>query len=135
MDELLQKILMQQNDDAERAVRLYEARLQRDVREIEIEIKMLSEAKQVIQRLLMEARSRDGFRTPVKRRNSTDRIMIETAIRRALYGKASVKSRDIYEEVKKVSHDLKHSTFRSHLHRMKEKGLILQHGRGAWKRI
>lgn len=120
-------------DDEERAIQLYEARLQRDIREIEIEIRSLQDSKQVLQRLLMEARRRDGFSRPVKRRNSVDRVMIETAIRRALYGKASVKSRDIYEEAKKVSSDLKHSTFRSHLHRMKEKGLILQHGRGAWK--
>lgn len=119
-------------DDEERAIRLYEARLQRDIQEIENEIKRLHDTKYVLQRLLMEARSRDGFRPPVKRRNSVDRVMIETAIRRALYGKASVKSRDIYEEAKKVSSDLKHSTFRSHLHRMKEKGLVLQHGRGAW---
>lgn len=120
-------------DDEEKAIRLYEARIQRDIQEIEREIIRLRDSKEVLQRLLMEARRRDGFRPPVKRRNSVDRVMIETAIRRALYGKASVKSRDIYEEVKKVSSDLKHSTFRSYLHRMKEKGLILQHGRGAWK--
>lgn len=120
-------------DDEERAIRLYEARLQHDIREIESEINRLQDSKQVLQRLLMEARNRDGFRPPVKRRNSVDRVMIETAIRRSLYGKESVKSRDIYEEVKKVSSELKHSTFRSHLHRMKEKGLILQQGRGAWK--
>lgn len=132
---MLQKSVMQQNNDEEKAVRLYEARLQHDIRTIENEIKQLSDAKQVLQRLLMEARTRDGFRTPIKRRNSTDRVLIEAAIRRALYGKTSVRSRDLYEEVKKVSHDLKHSTFRSHLHRMKEKGLILQDGRGVWKRI
>lgn len=120
-------------DDEEKAIRLYEARIQRDIQEIEREIIRLRDSKEVLQRLLMEARRRDGFRPPVKRRNSADRVMIETAIRRALYGKASVKSRDIYEEVKKVSSDIKHSTFRSYLHRMKEKGLILQHGRGAWK--
>jgi len=120
-------------DDDEKAIRLYEARLQQDLREIEQEIIKLQDAKGVIQRLLMEARTRDGLKPPVKRRNSVDRVMIETAIRRSLYGRSSVKSRDIYDEVRKVSHDLKHSTFRSHLHRMKEKGLILQHGRGAWK--
>lgn len=124
---------VQQMDDDEKAIRLYEARLQQDLREIEQEIIKLQDAKGVIQRLLMEARTRDGLKPPVKRRNSVDRVMIETAIRRSLYGRSSVKSRDIYDEVRKVSHDLKHSTFRSHLHRMKEKGLILQHGRGAWK--
>lgn len=122
-------------DDEENAIRLYEARLQRDLQEIEREIIRLHDAKQVLQRLLMEARTRDGLRPPIKRRNSADRVMIETTIRRTLHGRASVKSRDIYEEVKKVSHDLKHSTFRSHLHRMKEKGIILQHGRGAWKLV
>ena len=130
---MLQKTEVQQMDDTEKAIRLYEARLQQDIREIESEIRRLNESKRVIQRLLMEARTRDGFKSPVSRRNSVDRVMIETAIRRSLYGRSSVKSRDIYNEVKKVSHDLKHSTFRSHLHRMKEKGLILQHGRGAWK--
>ena len=120
-------------DDEERAIRLYEARLHQDLRELEQEIVRLQQAKAVIQRLLSEARTRDGFKTPTKRRNSVDRVMIETAIRRALYGRSSVKTRDIYKEVQEVSSDLKHSTFRSHLHRMKEKGLIMQHGRGAWK--
>lgn len=120
-------------DEEEKAIRLYEVRLQRDIEEIENEINTLEESKKVLQRLLMEVRKRDGFRTPIRRRNSVDRVMIETAIRRALYGKASVKSRDIYEATKKVSTDLKHSTFRSHLHRMKERGLISQHGRGSWK--
>ena len=120
-------------DDGEKVVRLYEARLQQDIREIENEIRRLQESKQVLQRLLMEVRVSGKYRPAVKRRNSVDRVMIETAIRRALYGKTFVKSRDIYKEVLKVSHDLKHSTFRSHLHRMKEKGLILQHGRGSWK--
>lgn len=120
-------------DDNERAVRLYEARLQQDMRDLDIEIRRLQESKRVLQRLLMEARDSGKYRPAVKRRNSVDRVMIETAVRSALYGKTSVKSRDIYNEVLKVSNDLKHSTFRSHLHRMKEKGLILQHGRGAWK--
>ena len=120
-------------DNEETSVRLYEARLQHDMQEIEFEIKRLQDAKQVLQRLLMEVRKRDGLTPAIKRRNSVDRIMIETAVRRSLYGKAAVKSRNIYEEVKKVSPDLKHSTFRSHLHRMKEKGIILQHGRGEWK--
>lgn len=120
-------------DDEERAIRLYEARLARDIQDLENEIRRLYEAKLVLQRLLGEARRREQSGSVVKRRNSADRVMIETAIRRALYGKQSVKSRDIYDQVKKLSHDLKHSTFRSHLHRMKEKGLILQHGRGSWK--
>lgn len=130
---LLRKKKVQQMNDEEKAVKLYEARLQRDLQSIEQEIKKLHDTKRVIQRLLMEARSRDGFRPPIRRRDSIDRAMIETTIHRTLQGQHSVKSRDIYEAVKNVSHDLKHSTFRSHLHRMKEKGLILQHGRGAWK--
>lgn len=122
-------------DDEEKATQLYEARLQRDIQKIELEIKMLYDSKLALQRLLLEVRNRDRSLPVVKRRNSTDRVMIETAIRRTLYGKNFVKSRNIYDEVKKVSHNLKHSTFRSHLHRMKEKGLISQHGRGAWKLI
>ena len=120
-------------DDEDKAVMLYEVNLQRDIQEIEREIIVLQDSKRALQRLLMDSRGRGKSEPVVKRRNSVDRVMIETAIRRALYGKTSVKSRDIYEHVKKVSHDLKHSTFRSYLHRMKERGLILQHGRGAWK--
>lgn len=120
-------------EDEEKAMRLYEFRLQRDIQEIEREINSLYESKLVLQRLLSEVRTRGSTQPVVRRRNSFDRVMIETAIRRALHGKASVKSRDIYIEVLKVSRDLKHSTFRSHLHRMNDKGLILQHGRGAWR--
>lgn len=120
-------------DDEEKAIRLYEARLLLDIRKIELEIKLLTDSKLVLQRLLSEAKGRGRSLPIIRRRNSTDRVMIETAIRRALYGKASAKSRDIHDEVKKVSHDIKPSTFRSHLHRMKKKGLIMQHGRGAWK--
>jgi hypothetical protein len=120
-------------DDNGKAIMLYEGHLQRDIQEIEREIINLKESKRTLQRLLMDSRGRGTSGPVVKRRNSVDRVMIETAIRRALYGRTSVKSRDIYEDVKKVSHDLKHSTFRSYLHRMKERGLILQHGRGAWK--
>lgn len=119
------------NDD-ERVIRLYEARLEKDIQKLDIKIKELTESRQVLKRLLVEARGRGGFEPVVKRRNSTDRVIIESAIRRSLYGKTSVKSRDIYDQVKKVSYDLKHSTFRSYLHRMKEKGIISQHGRGAW---
>ncbi len=121
------------NDDE--LARLLEIRLLNDIRQIDSEINALAESKRVLQRLLMNARTRGPGRPPVKRRNSIDRVMIEAAIRHALTDKTSVKSRDLYAHALATSGDLKYSTFRSYLHRMKERGLIEQRGRGAWSLI
>ena len=112
-----------------------EARLLHDLREIEREISMLNESRRALQRLLANARAPGRTIPAVRRRNSLDRVMIEAAIRHALSDEASVKSRDLYDHARKTSEGLKYSTFRSYLHRMKERGFIQQQGRGAWSLI
>jgi hypothetical protein len=112
----------------------YERRLIREIEEIDLRIKELTDEKAALKRQLMKARWENDSLKDVSRKNSGNRVMIEQRVLDAL--KATTKScstPDLYKEALKANFELKENTFRTYLHRMKEKGLIVNAGRGMWR--
>ena len=108
----------------------FEQRLQIEIEKIDKQIRDLTKEKDALQRQLMKARRESSALSDVNRKNSVSRIMIENRILDALRGATRpLKSKDLYLEALNVDFTLKETTFRTHLHRMKEKGLIVAAGR------
>lgn len=114
----------------------YETRLMRSIEELDGRIKELVEEKAALQRQLVKARWENSALKDVNRTNSATRVMVESRILDAL--KAANKplsSKALYREGLKANFELKENTFRTHLHRMKEKGLLESAGWGMWKLV
>lgn len=107
----------------------------RQIADIDKEISDLQDERRVLERLLLKARREDVARMEVARKNSITRILVENKIIEALNDSSKPMSgRDLYSYVRTVVYDLNDSTFRSHLKRMKDRGVIQQlpgHG-GRW---
>lgn len=113
----------------------YEKRLLLELEEIERRIRDLEVEKASIRRLLANARGRGEVARQVNRKNSVDRILVETIVVNALSEQQPLKSRILYQKVLGAVLSMNDSTFRSHLHRLKEKGIIINHKktRGLWR--
>ncbi|WJY22764.1 hypothetical protein QTA57_06630 [Fontisubflavum oceani] len=116
----------------------YERRLLDELKKVDQKIARLSNERDALIRLLSRARVErhaDGDRT-ILRSTSIDRIAVETKILQFLGDRAEpAAARDIYEAAIAVFPGLKESTFRSHMHRLKQKGKIepVAKARGRWK--
>lgn len=103
----------------------FETRLQKQIEELDAQIKMLSDEKYALARQLAKARAeRTGLQT-VTRKNSIDRVLAENCIIEALReSKGSLTSQKLYNAAQQTNYDLKENTFRTYLHRMKKRGAI-----------
>ena len=113
-----------------------EQRLLLELSEIERQIKDLEGERQALRRLLMRAQRDDLLTHQVMRKNSVGRVLIETKVLNTLRAaKAPVEASKLYRAVQTIDGNLKKNTFRSHLHRMKERGAIVNPIglRGVWK--
>ena len=73
----------------------------------------------------LAALRKNSNKNEVGRINSDQRILIELSIIDFLSGKNYLTNwKDIYKEAKKVKPDLKATTFRTYLNRLKEKGYL-----------
>ncbi|MDF2369414.1 MAG: hypothetical protein P1V21_01345 [Rhizobiaceae bacterium] len=112
----------------------YERRLMRDIEEIDDRIKELTAEKHALRRLLIKARWENSTLKDVNRKNSATRVMVEVRIMEALKGATKpISSKSLYNEALKASFELKENTFRTYLHRMKEKGVLESAGWGLWR--
>ncbi len=113
----------------------YEARLQNEIEQIERKINELSQEKYALQRQLLKARRENFGLQDVNRKNSIARVMIENRIIEALKAsKEPLNSDKLFNEALNANFSLKEATFRTYLHRMKNKGTIENAGRsGRWK--
>jgi repressor of nif and glnA expression len=112
----------------------YERRLMGEIEELERRIKDLTQEKLALKRQLMKARRKDISLKDVSRKNSANRVMIESRILEALSENSKACYTELlYKEALRVNFELKENTFRTYLHRMKEKGLIRSVGRGLWR--
>ena len=111
-----------------------EVRLLREIEEVNAKIQSLEDERKSLQRLLASARSKERVARSVKRKNSLDRAVVEACIHQALSEGRPLRSKELRKRVAAVVFSLNENTFRSYLHRMKEKGLITQHKgrRGIW---
>lgn len=113
----------------------YETRLQREIEEIEARMRELTQEKAALQRQLMKARRENVDLSDVNRKNSVNRVMIETRVLDALKSAAKpMPTRDLYQVAQFVNFELNENTFRTTLHRMKQKALIEPTSRrGVWR--
>jgi phage-related tail protein len=112
----------------------YERRLMQAIEEIEARIKELQDEKAALMRQLRVARWESDSLKDVNRKNSGVRVMVERRVLDALRAaKKPVTSDALYREALKANFELKDGTFRTYLHRMKEKGLLQSAGWGLWR--
>lgn len=106
-----------------------------EIEELERRMAELELEKVGLQRVLMRLKKENVSSHEVGRRNSIDRVLVEARLLEQLrHEKTALSSSRLYEIAKGVHPDLKESTFRSHLHRMKMKNMIRNVGsrRGVW---
>ena len=101
----------------------------RQISEIDNKIKDLNLERRALERLLLNARRENAENTEAVRRNSGTRILVENSILKTLRrSPAPVTNRELYQNAKYMVFDLKESTFRSHIKRMKDAGKIVPKG-------
>jgi len=111
----------------------YERRLIHELEEIEHRLKELYEDREALRRQLIKARSENINSKDINRKNSANRILIEKSILEYLKtNKKAVQSKKLYNIAKSKNIDLKENSFRTILHRMKERGLISNKSWGYW---
>ncbi|MDB5702878.1 MAG: hypothetical protein JWL66_3077 [Sphingomonadales bacterium] len=111
-----------------------ESRLLEEVASINRKLADLELEKRSIERVIVRMRREGLSSREVTRKNSSSRLLVEHAVLEALRkakGK-SVAVADLRFAVETVEMRLNISTFRSHLRRMKERGLIAQADYGRW---
>ncbi len=112
-----------------------ETKLLKQIEEIDQRVTELNAEKSALQRLFLKVRRENVAAHDVTRKNSIIRILIENKILETLDDAGGVvSSRKLFQSAREVFYELKESTFRSHLHRMKARGIIqLSHNlRGFW---
>ncbi|WP_238937746.1 hypothetical protein, partial [Sulfitobacter geojensis] len=120
-------------DEAE--LTYYERRLVAEIEGLTTRIRELEDERRALQRLLANAKGRDRIIGQVKRKNSVDRVLVEATIIDALTkAEKPLSSSDLFKAVSSVVFSTNENTFRSHLHRMKTKGKIVNYRniRGRW---
>lgn len=99
------------------------------IAEIDKKISDLQIERRALERLLLDARRENAEKTEAVRRNSGKRILVENSILKTLRRSNSpVSNRDLYSNARLVVFDLKDTTFRSHIKRMKDAGKIVPKG-------
>lgn len=112
----------------------YEHRLIREIESLEARIVLLRQEQEALKRQLIKARWETHALRDVNRKNSAPRVLVEERILATLRreGKPIHNSR-LFSDARQVNFELMPSTFRTYLHRMKEKGLIISRKRGSWE--
>ena len=105
-----------------------------EIEELNLKIRSLEDEKRALLRVLAKVRTRGTAARTVSRRNSVDRAAAEAKILEVLSDGKPLTSADLQKHVAAVLFRMNDNTFRSHLHRMKSKGLIVNHQgkRGLW---
>jgi hypothetical protein len=104
---------------------LLEKQLEGELIRLDRAIMELQQERQTVLRLWQQVRSRNVSRNDVTRRNSAKRVLVEHSITEALSGKPDgLDGQTLFRSARDSVPDLKPVTFRTHLYRMKQKGLI-----------
>ncbi|WP_134643203.1 hypothetical protein [Pseudaestuariivita atlantica] len=106
-----------------------ENHITKQIKEVDIKIKELQSERAALERLLLKARQDEAQEREPIRRNSVNRVLIENRILDALRrSQKPLSNRDLYLEARTVVYDLKETTFRSHIKRMKDAEKIVAKG-------
>ena len=113
-----------------------EAQILAELASIERRITNLTGEREALRRMLTRVRQQRFGNLAVTRRNSHARILIENEVLDALReaNDHSLATHQLLRAATGVNPELKKTTFRSHLHRMKKRGLIRPRPgqRGVW---
>ncbi len=111
----------------------FERRLNSELIELESQISALLAEKNALSRQLAKVRAeRTGIKL-VGRKNSVARVLAENAVIVELRSsKRPMKVNELFDVARRTNHDLKPATFRSYLHRMKERGELVGRSRSGW---
>jgi len=103
--------------------------------EIEAKIVELEAERRAVQRMIVTARRQGADAEPALRKNSAQRVIIETKILDFLRRfRKPATSALILNAVKQDHRSLNAATFRSYLHRMHQRGLISRSDeKGRWR--
>lgn len=100
---------------------------------LEREIAKLEHQRDALRGILLKVRRENSQLRDVTRKNSYDRILIESRIVDLLRDATKpVVTRRLYWAAKEINPQLPNSTFRSYLHRLKSKGVIDSETHGEW---
>jgi len=116
--------------------RQFEGAILAEIEDITARIRDLNNQKQSLEQVLVRARQKDALiqRTDVTRRNSVNRVLVEGAILKSLESaQKPVTVKSLLLDARLMVPTLLETTFRSHLFRMKARGMIEQAGFGKWK--
>lgn len=103
----------------------FESRLLKEIEYLDEKLRSLQDEKRTLSRLLAKARAENAGLALVTRKNSINRVLAENSIIASLKNSSSaISTGKLYLDAKTTNFDLKESTFRSYLHRMKNKGMI-----------
>lgn len=115
------------------SLQFFEERLAKDLAEVERRIAMLEAERSVLRRQIAMARVEQAGTLLTPRKNSLNRVLAEAAVIRFLKKKKTPQhTRSLYLEAKLTNIYLLESTFRTYLHRMKNKGIIKNVRSGVW---
>lgn len=105
-----------------------EAKIRSEIAEIERRIAELVAERDSLRRVLTRVHNEKLGGQRDARRNSYDRLLIENSILETLRAAKAkpVSTRELLKEARLSSPHLKGVTFRSYLHRLKTRGLVLQ---------
>lgn len=111
-------------------------KLEAEIRAIDLKISDLNAERHALVRILQRTKSEVFTAGATTRKNSFSKIVVEQEILQTLRRKeVPVSSADLLAAARTVRYNLKPVTFRTHLHRLKAKGLIVnsdEKGRGYW---
>jgi len=110
-----------------------EAQLVAQLTGVKQEIVRLEAQRDTLEALLFRAR-RELNRLDVTRKNSLNRVLIENSILEALRrSRKALPTKVLFYTARSFNPQLRNTTFRSYLHRLKTKGLIFSSiGHGFW---
>jgi predicted transcriptional regulator len=112
------------------------AKLASEIRAIDLKIADLSAERHALTRILERTKSEVFTASGLTRKNSFSKIVVEQEILQTLRRRqVPVSGTDLLAAARTVRYNLKPVTFRTYLHRLKAKGLIInsdEKGRGYW---
>lgn len=122
---------------SEQAYQSLERSLLAEISNINRQIRDLKEQRRAIERALQRAKRESVLKNEVVRSNSANRIIVERIILSFLEERPhkAVPANKIFDQCLGYVSDLKDSTFRSYLFRLKERNLIVNEKFGHWRLV
>ncbi|WP_375783324.1 hypothetical protein ACE10Z_26095 [Bradyrhizobium sp. Pha-3] len=113
-----------------------EKRIREEIASRQAKIRELQNEIHSFEQMLLKARRQNALvkRVDVTRKNSLGRVLVESSVLEALAQTGRVRgTTSLYRDACLIVGTLREGTFRTTLHRMKNRGLIASVGNGKWQ--